>query len=110
LQKAKKKATIFPMQIENNLPTEQGLQVSKQVIARRNQDGTVIIMRMDDSSFFYKIDGIAAQVWTALVSRKTVTELNEHFVSQYPEFRNQLQQDIPAFVAELKQKNLLIEC
>ena len=87
-----------------------GLQVSKDIIARKNQDGTVIIMKADESSVFYKIDGIAAQVWSCLSQRTTLEELALAIKEKHPKNNLELDVDIPKFVLELLNKSLLIYC
>lgn len=36
---------------------------NKNLISRRNQDETVIIMKTDNANIFYKIDGLSGQIW-----------------------------------------------
>ncbi len=45
------------------LEPSSGLQTCKEQISRKNHDGTLIIMKMDATAVFYKIDGIAAEVY-----------------------------------------------
>ncbi len=85
----------------------QSYQISKDVIARRNQDGTVILMKMDESSLFYKIDGMAAAVWNEMQTPKSVGELITKFGEQNIAHRESLQKDIPSFVQDLFSKKLL---
>lgn len=93
-----------------HLDPHQGLQLSKEIIVRKNQDGTVIVMRLDESAMFYKIDGIAAKVWSSLVERKTLSDLVSEFSDQHPQNKNQVDQDISNFVGDLLNKNLIIKC
>lgn len=106
--KIKKKSNNVSMQTQIDL--NQNMQISKDVIARKNQDGTVIVMRLDESSIFYKIDGIAAQVWGSLSQSKNMAQLITEFEQLYPENKTDLQKDIPPFLGDLLQKKLLIEC
>lgn len=93
-----------------SLNPDQGLQLSKEIIVRKNQDETVIVMRLDESAMFYKIDGIAAKVWSSLVERKTLTQLVEEFSNQHPEHKAQVGEDISNFVNDLLNKNLILKC
>lgn len=90
-------------------PTK-GIQASKELIARKNQDGTVIIMKLDESTHFYKIDGIAAEVWENLVQRSTMSELLQAVKNKHPKHHTELDVDVPKFVLELLNKNLLTYC
>lgn len=87
------------------------LLVSKELIARKNQDGTVIIMKLDESTHFYKIDGIAADIWFSLTQqRSSLSELMPTIKNKYPKFHTELDVDIPKFVLELLNKKLLTYC
>ena len=59
------------------------LKVNEQLVCRKNQDGTVILMRMDESSNFYKITGVATEVWEKLQNKVSLeniyTELSEKY-------------------------------
>ncbi len=91
---------------------DQSYKAASDIVARHNQDGTVIVMRLDESSLFYKINGLAAKVWASYGSSNEAKKLSnvvEEMASQHPEFSTRLQQDIPKFVSELVQKKLLIE-
>jgi Coenzyme PQQ synthesis protein D (PqqD) len=81
----------------------------KDLVARINKDGSVILMRLDESSNFYKIDGIAAQVWQSLSESKSVTDLINEQVEKLPQFANELKADIPPFVASLLEKKLIVQ-
>ncbi len=85
------------------------IQIAKDLIARRNQDGNVIVMRLDESSLFYKIDGIAAQVWGDLVDKKTADELVAKYQDLYPENKDDIQKDISNFIQMLFEKKLVVE-
>lgn len=46
-----------------SLDLNQNYQASSNLISRRNQNNTAIVMKVDDANVFYKIDGVAAYVW-----------------------------------------------
>ena len=77
---------------QTSLDAQQFLQLSKEIIARKNQDDTVIVMRLDESSLFYKIDGVAAQVWSKLVEPAQVSTVVSEFKKQYPKILEHLVQ------------------
>lgn len=92
------------------LDGEQSLQLSKEIIARKNQDDTVIVMRLDDSALFYKIDGVAAKVWSKLVEPAKVSDVVTEFKQQYPQNETQVEQDVLGFLGDLLSKNLIVKC
>ena len=107
-----KKNTHQELKPENltALDPSKGIQAAKDLIARKNQDGTVIIMKLDESTHFFKIDGIAAEVWANLAQRSTMGELLQAVKNKHPKHHAELDVDIPKFVLELLNKNLLTYC
>ena len=83
------------------------LEMSKDLVARKNQDGTVIVMKLDDSAVFYKIDGIAAAVWSELGNKPTLSELLSKFSEQHPNHREQIGRDVTNLVTALLGKQLI---
>lgn len=83
------------------------LELSKDLVARKNQDGTVIVMKLDDSAVFFKIDGIAASVWTEIGNKPTYSELIATFQGKYPAQGEQVARDIRALVDQLLGKSLI---
>jgi hypothetical protein len=86
---------------------ENQYQIAKGVVARKNQDSSVILMKMDDSSIFYRIDGIASEVWNALADKKSSNEVISEMEGQYPQFSLQLNEDVPKFLTDLLEKKLV---
>lgn len=83
---------------------------SKEVISRRNQDGTVILMKLDENTFFYKIDGLAAQVWSDFVDTTwTLEELLDRYSVAYPGYVEQISTGLTEVLQLLVQFQLLLE-
>lgn len=79
------------------------------IVARRNQDGTAILMHLDETSLFYKIEGFAALIWTELEKTRTVDGLIEHFSTLYPTHKKEIKTKIPAFFEKLLEFRLIIQ-
>lgn len=90
-----------------------GISVSKEVIARQNQDGTVIVMRLDESSMFFKITGTAAQAWDLMrIPRAgevvlTYSELLQQLTNKNSELADQIEKNLPGFLTDLVSKKLI---
>ena len=84
------------------------IEAVKDIVCRQNQDGTVVLMKLDESDVFFKIDGIAAQVWNELSTHQSIKQINEKFAAKYPEHRANLEKDIRTFVGELLKRKLVI--
>lgn len=51
------------MSMNQLFPLDANLKISEEIVVRENKDGTVIAMKMDDGDLFYKIDGVAAEIF-----------------------------------------------
>ncbi|MFM6929783.1 MAG: tail fiber domain-containing protein [Bdellovibrio sp.] len=80
---------------------------TKGVVSRRNQDGTVILMKLDEANVFFKIEGLAAGVWAELETAKTGDQLLKYFSGLAPQFADKLQADVTSFLAQLFEKALI---
>jgi|GEM_PF-3456747 hypothetical protein len=78
------------------------------VVSRRNQDGTIILMRMDDAQFFYKLSGLYASLWAELETTKQASALIQHFSSLLSTHAEALGKDVPSFLHQLEEKGLLV--
>jgi hypothetical protein len=77
------------------------------VVARTNQDGTFVVMKMDDSNVFFKINGVAADVWKGLLEGKTPEALIGEIEQSYESPRDVIEADVSQFITELLGKDLL---
>ena len=77
------------MNTENRpITAETSVLITQGVVSRRNQDGTVILMKLDESNLFFKIDGLAAALWGEYENPVTLNVLLEkyhHVVKTRPE-------------------------
>lgn len=80
---------------------------TKGVVSRRNQDGTVILMKLDEANVFFKIEGLASGVWAELETAKTGEQLVKYFSELAPQFAEQLQADVVGFLNQLFEKALI---
>lgn len=80
---------------------------TKGVVSRRNQDGTVILMKLDEANVFFKIEGLAAGVWAELETAKTGEQVMKYVSELAPQFAEKLQADIPGFLNQLFEKALI---
>ena len=85
-----------------------GYKVAKAVISRRSQNGRVILMNTYKAISFYKIEGIAAEVWKCFESAQMVSALAEHMVDLFPKRKKTLGKEVEAFVKELVKLELLV--
>jgi len=77
------------------------------VVARTNQDGTVIIMKMDESNTFYKINGIAADCWHAIGKNEVISDFIQNIVTEYDVQKEKIESDVTELLNKLLSKNLI---
>jgi hypothetical protein len=78
-----------------------------ELVCRENQDGTVIVMKVDDSDNFFKIDGVAALIWNQLNNHKSLNEAYQSILEQYDVEASKLESDIQHFIETLSSKELI---
>jgi len=81
--------------------------VLESVVSRSNQDGTVILMKMDEGNTFFKINGVAAEVWRELSSKKDINLIASEVIRSYDAPEEKIKSDIQNFVDTLLSKNLI---
>jgi hypothetical protein len=80
---------------------------AQDIVSRKNQDGTVIIMKMDESNIFYKINGIASEVWDGLSNQLPLATIKNSILENYNVNDSKLDQDIQALISNLLKKKLI---
>lgn len=50
---------------------ETNLELNQEIVFRTNKDGTIVVMKMDDDEVFYKIDGVAAEIWQKISEKES---------------------------------------
>lgn len=81
--------------------------VTPDLVARNNDDGTIVVMRMDESNLFFKIDGVAAEVWKGINANKGLQDIFNEIKSSYDVTDEQLQSDMEKFLSDLKCRDLI---
>ncbi len=81
--------------------------VQPDLVARNNEDGTVVVMRMDESNLFFKIDGIAADIWKGLNANQDLKQVFAQIKANYAVSDDQLLKDVETFLNDLKSRDLI---
>lgn len=81
--------------------------VQSDLVARNNEDGTIVVMKMDESNLFFKIEGVATEVWKGLNENKNLKQIYADIKSEYDVSDDQLMSDIEAFINDLKGRDLV---
>lgn len=81
--------------------------IQESIVSRSNQDGTVIIMRMDEGNTFFKINGVAAQVWKELSCKKNINQIMTELIATYNAPQDKIKSDVENFIKTLLTKDLI---
>lgn len=82
--------------------------LKEDTIARVNENNTVILMKADDSDIFFKIHGLAAQVWKNVISDgEDISTFIEKTCKVYDVKNSKVESDITAFFELLRSKDLV---
>ncbi len=91
----------------SNSILDKSIKVQEDLVARNNDDGTIVVMRMDESNLFFKIDGVAAEVWKGLNANKNLKQIYADIKAGYDVSDDQLLNDMEAFIGDLQSRDLV---
>lgn len=78
-----------------------------EVLARKNLDGTVAIMRLDNDEYFYTLNGIAAEAWALIDGKTELGEIQRKLIEKFNPPMSRFQKDMAKLIADLKKEKLL---
>lgn len=95
---------------QKNLNLSKPFVAAKDVVSRRNQDGTVILMKMDNNNVFYKLDGRYGLLWGALQTAVSLDVLKRSCeIFENSDEIAQNQQMVESFVLALGAREMIQE-
>jgi hypothetical protein len=83
--------------------------VSELIVSKKDQAGVHMLVSLDESDNFFRIDGLASTVWDMLVAGKTAPFICQTLISQYPENKEQIDQDVAGLISKLIELKILEE-
>ena len=87
------------------------IEIPSDIISRINQDGTSVLMRMDNADVFYKIDGIASSVWSGIEDGKKLEEIVTEIQKSHQEISKEtILTDVNKFLSDLVKFKLIDVC
>ena len=87
----------------------QNYEVYEDVVSRDNQDGTVIVMKMDEGNTFFKLTNISADIWRELTQKKGLNQIFNGVLENYDVTEEVLRQDVEHLMKGLLQRRLVKE-
>lgn len=85
----------------------QSFRISDDIVSRKNSDGTVIIMKMEDGDIFYKMNGIAASVYKEMETGKSLVDVCNNILKEYNVSEEVLVNDVQNLLSELSKAGIL---
>ena len=81
--------------------------IASDIVSRNNTDGSVVIMKMDDSNNFFKINGVSADIWNGLSNQKNLNTIASDILNNYDITDDIVLKDINSVIHTLLEKNLI---
>lgn len=79
---------------------------AQDILVRKNQNGTVSIIKIEDEENFYHIDGMAAEAWMLIDGRKPLKKIYDRLAAKHsPSI--QLKTDLQKFAVSLVNLGLI---
>jgi hypothetical protein len=79
------------------------------IVFRRNKDGSVLITQLNNDNKFYKINGVAAELWMKLDGSQSLQKIMQELLSSYDVDSNLLYKDSESALTELMKLDFLIK-
>ena len=92
---------------QSNTILDKSVTVQPDLVARNNDDGTIVVMRMDESNVFFKIDGVAALVWKGLNRGQPLKDIFADLKTKFDVEEGTLLNDVESFLQDLQKRELI---
>jgi hypothetical protein len=86
------------------------VKASPDLVTRNNQDGTIILMKLDESNVFFKIEGVAAEVWKGISLGEKPLPIIQRLLTEYEVSEDNLRGDVTNLLHELQKRDLIQVC
>jgi DNA-directed RNA polymerase delta subunit len=87
--------------------SSQSIVLTEDIVSRANKDGTFVIMKMDDSDTFFKINGVATEIWKGLSEGNQLKDVVADIQENFDVSEEQLEKDVEVFLTTLKTNGLI---
>lgn len=79
------------------------------IVFRKNKDGSVLITQLNNDNKFYKINGVAADLWMKLDGTLTLQKIMQELLETYDVDSNRLYQDSESCINELIKLDFVVK-
>lgn len=95
---------------EANFSNDSIFKHAEDVLQRKNPDGSIIVMSIKDEDIFYKVKGVAAEVFASLDGKKQIGQIIEQIQPNYDVTTQQIAKDSETFLKKLLELKLISLC
>lgn len=105
---SKKSSVLRKFPKKSTKPTKRFVPtVEKGVLFRKNADGQIAIMRIDNEESFYTLSEIAADFWTMIDGKSSVDQIKEKLVKKHAPPLARFEKDLAKLITQLKKEKLI---
>lgn len=83
------------------------LNLSEEVVTRKNSDGSIILMKMDDGDIFYKMEGVSSEIYKRLEAGKSLFDVSNEILDEYDVSEETLVADLSKLMNDLTKVGLI---
>jgi hypothetical protein len=77
------------------------------ILARKNSDGSVAILRLDNDQHFFVIDGLAAEVWNGINGKSSLGSITKRIAAQHKPPVARFEADTRKLIKSLQKARLI---
>lgn len=81
--------------------------INDDVIAKKRENGDVILVKLDDNDIYFTINGLSVEVWEKLEKGKSLEEIEVNLTKKYPTDKVKIKKLLIKFVADLTKNKIL---
>jgi hypothetical protein len=80
---------------------------NRDALFRKNPDGTLAILRLDNDEYYYTINGLAAEVWLMIDGKSSVEAISKKIVAKHSVPLARFQNDVHKLLQSLVKERLI---
>lgn len=77
------------------------------IVCRNNEDGSIVVLRIDSGDEFFKIEGVASEAFELIDSKRTLGEIVKMIDVAYGVGEEVICKDVSIFFSDLLAKNIV---
>jgi hypothetical protein len=91
------------------LTSNKAYKVSDLIVSKKDSAGINLLVSLDESDNFFRIDGLASVVWDMLQKEHSFTFIHQTLTDKYPQNKDDVTRDLEALLKQLIELKILVE-